>query len=734
MSTNAHESDALSAFNLLHKRIQHELYSMKWTHLRPIQVDSIKVVRSTNMHLLISANTAAGKTEAAFLPILSDFLEAKATGIHTLYVGPLKALINDQFRRLDQLCERSEIPVHRWHGDISASAKKKLVDNPSGILLITPESIESLFINRSEKLPKLFKSLRFVVIDELHGFMGNDRGIHLRSLLSRISDICVVNTRYAGLSATIGDLGIAKRWMCPTAPDSVASVGASGDVKEIRYQIKTFLKPVSPFDPEASEYEGDLAHEIVEKFANKSALIFTNSRSTAELLTDQSKRIAKKNGLKSQFEVHHGSLSKETREFTEDALRSDKPTTAFCTTTLEMGIDLGNIKEVGQIGTPWSVSSLAQRLGRSGRRDNEPSVMRFYLIERGETGDNLVARLRPQLLQAIAMTELLFKRWCEPPLAEQLHLNALVQQTLSVIRERGGASAIDLHATLGKRGPFRCVSMSLYAQVLRSMGAAQFIEQTDGNLLVLGEQGERIVDSYEFYAVFESSEEFKVIHGSTPIGSICVDIDAQPGKHIILGGRRWVIIDIERNSKFITVRPSPAGMPPTFDPSELGDIHPRIHEAMLDVLRQETIPIYIDQNSIRLLTEARAAAQAAGVHESYIVDVGKNLVLFTWAGNLVTRTLSHLLETQFALSCADDRFCIEIPNTERSQLVDHLKELREMRITKEDLCTILPAVGSGKYVPYLTDDLKRLDAYYKHYDLQGTYRFLDTLFEAGLLN
>ncbi|MCF6284117.1 MAG: DEAD/DEAH box helicase [Candidatus Hydrogenedentes bacterium] len=700
---------------------------MKWTHLRPIQVDSIKVIRSTEKHLLISATTAAGKTEAAFLPMLSDYLDEKTSGIHTLYVGPLKALINDQFRHLEQLCERSEIPVHRWHGDVTPSAKKKLVDKPSGILLITPESIESLFINRSGQLPKLFKNLRFVVIDELHGFIGNERGMHLRSLLARISSICRVDTRYAGLSATIGDLYIAKHWMCPDAPESVASVTTRSDGKEIRYQIKSFIKPASAVDLGSSGYESDLANEIVDKFANKTALIFTNSRSSAELYTDQTKRIAKGKGLKSQFEIHHGSLSKETREFTENALRSDRPTIAFCTTTLEMGIDLGNIKEVGQIGTPWSVCSLAQRLGRSGRKDGEPSVMRLYLIEREETQDKLVARLRPQLLQAIAMTELFLQKWCEPPLAGQLHLDALVQQTLSIIRERGGASATDLHSTLAKNGPFRSVNMKVYVQVLRSMGTAQLIEQTAAGLLVLGEQGERIVDSYEFYAVFETPEEFKVLHGSTIIGSIYVDVDAQPGNHIILAGRRWEIVDVEKKSKHISVRPSPAGMPPMFEPSELGDIHSRIHEAMRKVLRDESIPVYIDQNCKRLLKEARYAAKAAEIQEDNVIQVGTGIVLFTWAGNRVTRTLSHLLRTQFAHSCADDGFCIEIQNTKRNRLLEHLRELREMCMTADDFCTILPAIDSGKYMPYLSDELRRLNAFYKYYDLNGTFRFLDSL-------
>lgn len=734
MSKTPDQSDSLSAFDLLHQRIQRELYSMKWTHLRPIQVDSIKIVRSTDMHLLISANTAAGKTEAAFLPILSDYLEKERSTIHTIYVGPLKALINDQFRRLGQLCERSEIPVHPWHGDVSPSAKKKLMDHPSGVLLITPESIESLFVNRSDHLVRLFKDLRFVVIDELHSFIGNDRGMHLRSLLARISAICTAETRYVGLSATIGDLSIAKKWICPDVPESVACVTSSGESKEIRYQIKTFIKPASILASGSTENESDLAQDIVKNFSDKTALIFTNSRSLAEMLTDQAKRIAKRIGLKCQFEVHHGSLSKESREFTEDALRSDRSTVAFCTTTLEMGIDLGNIKEVGQIGAPSSVSSLAQRLGRSGRKDNEPSVMRLYIIEREDTKDNLVARLRPDLLQAIAMTELLLSKWCEPPLAHQLHLNALVQQTLSVIREHGGITANDLHMRLETIGPFRSATVGLYLKILKSMGAAELIEQTSDGLLILGEKGERIVDSYEFYAVFESSEEYKVLYGAATIGSVSVDVDSQAGKHIILGGRRWEITSIDTTSKYISVRPSPAGMPPTFEARERGDVHPKIHETMRKLLCEENLPTYLDQNSKQLLQEARCVAIAAGIREGNLVEAGKNLILFTWAGNRITRTLSQLLTVRFALTCIDDPFCIEIQNIGRSQFVAHLMKLRETYFTQDELCATVPPMDSGKYMPFLTDELKRLSAYYTHYDLQGTRQYLDNLFSSGDLN
>jgi ATP-dependent Lhr-like helicase len=168
---------------------------MQWTNLRPLQVDAIRYLLQTEGDAILSAATASGKTEAAFLPILSKIAAQPRDSVRVIYVGPLKALINDQFGRIEELCNHLDVPVHRWHGDVPASKKAKLVQNPGGVLLITPESLESLFINRSSALRSLFGGLEFVVVDELHSFLDNERGLHLRSLLSRLNGVAVLPFR-----------------------------------------------------------------------------------------------------------------------------------------------------------------------------------------------------------------------------------------------------------------------------------------------------------------------------------------------------------------------------------------------------------------------------------------------------------------------------------------------------------------------------------------------------------
>src|SRR5208337_3612733 len=229
-----------SAFEQLHPKLKYILYKMGWVELRPIQVDAIHEIFNTNKNLIISAKTASGKTEAAFLPILSQIVDKKSRGISAIYVGPLKALINDQFERLETLCNRAEIPVFKWHGDVGPDLKKKFLKDPSGVLLITPESIESLFINHPNDLTTLFRSLSFIVIDEMHSFIGTERGAHLKSLLSRVIHKSKGDVRIVGLSATIGDPELAKQWLIPRNPSDVSLITDPNEQKDIKYLIRGY--------------------------------------------------------------------------------------------------------------------------------------------------------------------------------------------------------------------------------------------------------------------------------------------------------------------------------------------------------------------------------------------------------------------------------------------------------------------------------------------------------------
>lgn len=454
-----------AAFAKLHPKIQEAVWNQRWEELRPQQVAAIEVVLDTTDHLILAAATASGKTEAAFLPVLSQLASEPEESVQALYISPLKALINDQFRRLEDLCAYAEIPVHRWHGDVSATDKQRLRQSPGGVLLITPESLESQFINYDRHLQRIYAHLRFVIIDELHAFLDNVRGIHLRSLLARLGVAVGVTPRKIGLSATIGDFGPARTFLCPEAPDSVRVLEDGSQRKELRVGLKAYLDA-----PELTEGDGTettptadatsglaaVAADVAQRFRGESNLIFCNSRRQTELLADKLRQVAEReHWTRNPFLLHHGSLSRDLREDAERELKSGQPVTAICTSTLEMGIDIGSVRSVGQVGPTWSVASLVQRLGRSGRRDGEPQTLRLYTLDEPLTQhSSLTRRLYPELIRAIALLELHREQWLEPPENDRFHFSTCVHQVLSVCRQTGGASATHLQRVLSEDSGF----------------------------------------------------------------------------------------------------------------------------------------------------------------------------------------------------------------------------------------------------------------------------------------
>jgi ATP-dependent Lhr-like helicase len=726
-----------SAFQRLNPIIQEELYRMKWTELRPIQVDAIHTILGSGSHLIISANTAGGKTEAAFLPILSDIVEDYAGSVRALYVGPLKALINDQFRRLEDLCEHAEIPVHKWHGDVGQSKKHKVLKSPGGVLLITPESIESLFINHPDKLGKLFSNLSYVVIDELHAFLGTERGTQLRSLLARLTQRVNNEVRIIGLSATLGDMESAKRWIDWRNPEDVDLIKSDVD-KSIKYLIKGYrrLKTGEERGEEATYEENAksdvtpddfrLAKDVISAFSGKTALVFANSKQQLEFYADLTGRLLSQAGQPNTFRIHHGSLSKAEREDTEEALRSEsRPTATFCSSTLELGIDVGNVSQVGQIGAPWSVSSLKQRLGRSGRGEGESSVMLLYMVEDVATEDTRpIYRLYPQLLRAIAMTELMLEHWCEPPDIERWHLSTLVQQIMSVITEAGGASASTLYDRLIVRGAFENIDQETFIRTLRSMGANDLIEQTSEGTIILGLKGERIARSFDFYSAFVTEKEMRVLHRGHLIGTISSLPSTGADGFLILAGKRWKIIEINLDREEILVEPSRGGRLPLFGGSSGPDLHPRIHEKMREILSDTKIPVYLDQVAKEMLHEARTFARDSEILHSPFFRDGNDIIWFTWSGTRVNRTLLGL-GLYNGLHVRDDGIALTFEKMSDKEIQARYSQFLLEVPDLVELAQCFPVKSVEKYDGFLTDDLL-CESFARNYlDLPGALKAIE---------
>lgn len=701
-----------SAFEMLAPPIQQILWRMGWTHLRPLQERSIPALLKGNQDLVLAARTASGKTEAAFLPILSQIYQQPLGSIRSVYVGPLKALINDQFRRLEELCELAEIPVHKWHGDVSGDKKRRLIDRPGGVLLITPESLESLFVNRNSSLAQVFHSLSFVVIDELHALLGKERGSQLRSQLFRLERYTRNPFRIVGLSATIGDLSAAAQWLRPDNPAQVEIQKDDATTKTIRYRIHSYLKPPPPQDEEAeadSQDPDSLFTEIHEVFRGSKNLIFANSRSKVEELTDRLNQLGRQHGTGEEFLIHHGSLSREIREDTERLMQGARPYTTVCSSTLELGIDIGNVRAVGQLGPCHSVSSLVQRLGRSGRRDDEPHQMRIFIVEeKAQERSCLAARFHPQLLQAIAMTELLQERWVESPRMVPFDLSTLLQQLLSHIAETGGTTAANLFQLLVVRGMFRFLSTIQFGVFLRTLHHHELIEQHPDGTLILGLKGEQMVRHYDFYSAFETPKEYRIVANERVIGTLQKDRIPPVNDHFLFAGRRWQIQSIDHERGEVLVRESGGRKLPAFPPGTI-EIAPEIRHKMREMLRQQSIPGYIDSTSAQLLVEARTEAAVSGVLERDHIKLSDgHLLWFPWTGSRILWTIDRVLD-RAGIDASADWFGLSLEFSEsRAAIADRLAGILARPPSAESLAEDVPVLQRRKWDQYVSPELLKL--------------------------
>lgn len=669
-----------SAFELLHPGIQRALWDMRWRELRPLQVSAINAFFGSESPLILSASTASGKTEAAFLPVLSAIADEPEGSIRAMYVGPLKALINDQFSRLEDLCLHAGVPVHRWHGDVSATDKQRFRANPGGVLLITPESLESAFINYGNQIPRIFGGLRYVVIDELHSFVADVRGVHLRSLIARLAQTIGTRPRALGLSATLSDFNSARRFLDFDHPEQVSVIEDKEASRSLRIGLRAYPRPVPrPEEPEGGKKAAplattalqayndlvalttgspnqdptvlkdatdedtalrNLALDVASVFRSHANLIFTNSRGLAEMLADEINQIAtEQRWPRNPFVLHHGSLSKEVREDVEQRLKKGEPLSAFCTSTLEMGIDIGSVHAVGQLGPPWSVASLVQRLGRSGRREGEASILRLYSLDPPPSPKSLIEELLcPQLLRSIALVELMLEHWLEPFDNDPYHFSTLIHQTLSMLRQTGGCSAKRILDTLVTNGAFRHVKLGQLASICRALAAHELIEQTPNGDLILAPKGEGLTHGRDFYAAFTGGADYSVRYQQLTIGKLPAGSIPPEDEHLLLNGKRWKVDYIDHQSLIVEVSPAKGRKKPIFMGSG-GVIHRIIVEKEREILAGDSAHSYLHRDAAKLLEAGRAYAAKLGLFEKPWLENAGCCIVFPWTGSKGLETL-----------------------------------------------------------------------------------------------
>jgi len=626
--------------------VQEFIYKKRWESLRPAQIEACNICFHTPHHMLIAAGTASGKTEAAFFPALTELHERPSKSVGILYIGPLKALINDQFERLKDLLSEGNIPVWHWHGDVPQAEKTRLMRSPSGVLQITPESLEGLLMNRPNVIPALFHDLRYVIIDEVHAFMGADRGIQVLSELARIERMAGCKPRRVGLSATLSDYNAATAWLAAGTDQGVDVVSSPGG-RKLRLRVEHFSFPDAR-DEEQAEHLHNARKAyydfIYESTHRKKALIFTNSRTDAEVTILEMRRVAARRQERDVFHVHHGSISAMLREETEAALRTGSgPAVAAATVTLELGIDLGELERVVQLGAPYSASSFVQRLGRSGRREDMASEMLFVCPEEEDEEAQLPARMPWTLMRAIAVIELYVKtKWVEPLEARKMPMGVLYHQTMSMLKSMGEAEPRELAEATLSLAPFAQIRADQYQAFLNYLIETDHLQWTEDRTLIIGLKGEKTVNNYRFYAVFKDDEEHKVLNGSEEIGSITTV--PPPGYCFSLAGKLWKVEEVDHKHKSVYVKAA-KGKVDTLWLGAGGDIHTKVVQKMREVLSDTVIYPYLSPQAVNRLERARRLARESGLLKQVVIPAGgDSLYILPWVGSKSFRTLERLMK------------------------------------------------------------------------------------------
>lgn len=652
------------AFRLLDERVQRFIWREGWPSLRDAQIKAIPLIVRGDRDVIVAAATAAGKTEAAFFPALTH-MAAQAELPLIIYVSPLKALINDQLGRLERLCEMLEIPVTPWHGDVGNTVKERFRKSSRGVLLITPESLEAMLCTRGSQASTTFALTSFFIIDEMHSFLGGERGKQLQSLLHRIELAIDRKVPRVGLSATLGDMRLAADFLRPGAGEQVTLVESSTAGGALKILVRGYTEPKAAqtgvveeisvgavpagdeddLDEELTVAPSLVARDLFRIIRGSNNLVFPNSRTEVERYTALLNGLCDQLKIAHEFWPHHGSLSKEIREETERALkRQDRTASAICTNTLELGIDIGAVRSVCQVGAPSSVASLRQRLGRSGRRDGEPAMLWGFTIEpEMDEKATIAAALRLKTLQLTAAIALLLERWFEPPATAGMHLSTLVQQVLSFVAERNGATFSQLYKTFCRPGaPFAAVTQADLMELLRHLGKQQLLMQDAGGTLLHGTRGEKEVNHYSFYASFAADEEFKVSSRGRIMGTIPVTTMLMTGQRILFGGRRWTIESIDEVGKLLELKKARGGAKPVFV-GGAGRVHSRVRAKMRELLEGNMVPTFLNSTARHFLEEARGVYRMRGLAQTPVLDDGSTWYLLTWLGDPGNEALACLL-------------------------------------------------------------------------------------------
>ncbi|MDH7462178.1 DEAD/DEAH box helicase [Chitinophagaceae bacterium 26-R-25] len=701
------------SFDLLTDPIKRYVRDKKWESFRPIQVAAIQRILGTEGNYILASRTASGKTEAAFLPILSK-VNFNQEGVQVLYISPLIALINDQFYRIEELCKFLDVEVTKWHGEASKSQKNKLLTNPSGIVLITPESLEAMFVNAPFKVKTLFANLKYVVIDEIHSFIGTDRGVQLKSILSRLQKVNIDKFKLVGLSATIGDYNEAKRM---TGDETNTKVLLDKSAKEMKTQFRYF-------ENEKPELSLELLKDLYVETKDNKVLIFPNSRGRAEEIAVKLRKISERLKGHSFYFSHHSSVDKDLREYVENFAKNNRRNNfcICCTSTLELGIDIGTVDEVVQVDATHSIASLIQRVGRSGRREGEKSVLLLYATNSWS------------FLQSLACWILYQEGFIEPELTSDKPYDILLHQTLSVVKQNAGVKRNELSSQMHTNFAFKNISIGEIDEIIDGLLKVDLLELVERDLII-GIEGEKVVNSRDFYSMFKSEPNFKVINAGKAIGELPYSPQIKVDENILLAATIWKIVDVDERSKKIEVITAKDGKNPLFFGTG-GTIHPRIRQKMLENLFVTNEYSELDKASSEKLQELRKDFSCFEIKDfdkqRPVLYKDGQAIVFTFQGTKVNRSLDFLLRLSGMPYSYDEfgsKFVFETSQTGIQPLFEQVKLLLgDLDIHLENALRKNPAIlDFSKWGEYLPIKFQIVILKEKYFDFENLKSFLTNL-------
>ncbi|WP_218940478.1 DEAD/DEAH box helicase [Streptomyces sp. Ru87] len=702
----------MSVFARFAPRLQQAIVSrLGWSSLRPVQEEAGEALLAGD-NAVILAPTAGGKTEASIFPTLSQMVDNEPEGVGALYIAPIKALLNNQADRLGLYTEMVGLRRFVWHGDTPDHSRRQFLREPAELLMTTPESLEVMLMAPRVDENKLFADLRTVVIDEVHAVAGSDRGAHLMSVLERLARISKHDVQRVGLSATVGNPEAILTWLQGTSnrPGRVVNPPIQPGRRQLLVAHRQDL--------------AELSRDAARVATGQKSLFFCQSRSTTEAVAEYMRRAG------TAVFVHHSAVSREERQLAEERFHHGSNACIVCTSTLELGIDVGDLDSVLQAEAPDTVSSFLQRMGRTGRRTGQAANTTFFC----ETTEGV--------LQAIALVELAKAGWVEAVDVGRRCWPVLIHQLLAMALASDGITADDAWEHLACVPDFQGIQRAEYDRLLKWMVRDGAMRLVSGRL-VLGPKTERRFgrkNFMELFAVFSSPQTYTVQTPSgQPLGSLnqaFVDRLVDGVSSFLLGGRAWGVLHVRHDDRRVVVEAAPRGRQPTwggFLPQFLGF---DVCQSILSVLHSDERYAYLDDAAWAVLAEHRASmrgiidSQRGGLE----FDEGE-IRWWTFAGGRINATLRYALEAVAGdWKVIPDNFLIKVrgEGVDRCRFRDVLTKLAEPEFWEDDglwtdVAEWLPSYRLSKFQPLMPPWVEREMLAGYLLDVGGASRWLSRL-------